>query len=296
MARLHVLQGEKLRAEVFNAGVVGGHADCDGPRRHARMLPALLDGRFVIGGASGKREKEQPEGAFRWFEVRGDPLDFIQPAERHVHPAHGAGVVIVAFGDDREKVGQARQQCEVHARKRAASLRYRRLDVEIAALENRPGVDVLLEEDDLPGGQLLQGVLHLFLGVVVEHRNQHARFGREARAVAKEVDHGDAFDQRERGGVARFGFGALDRFNGLRPTVAIGGGEDRGFEVRPQVIPIVVRPIPRRGGQRCRFQIGAEAEWFDRGQEPEGASFVLPELPLGDGAEQSRHGRVQRPA
>ncbi len=78
--------------------------------------------------------------------------------------------------------------------------------------------------------------------------------------------------------------------------MAVGRGQDRRLQVGPQVFPIVVGSIPGGFNFGRGFEVGAKSRGFDRCQEAERAALILAKLTLRDGPQQSRHGRMKRPA
>ena len=172
----------------------------------------------------------------------------------------------------------------------------RAVDVEIGTLEDRPCADVLLEENNPPLRELLEGVGDFGAEIWMHQLFENRSLCGKSRSVPEQVDDGDVLDQCDMQRIGRFSFGALDGFHSLSPAMAIVGRQDGRLQVRPQVFPIVVGAIPRRVEFARRFQIGAKAMGLDRSQESKRAALVLPKLPLGDRAKQCRHRRVQRPA
>ncbi|MNK98852.1 hypothetical protein D3C87_1192300 [compost metagenome] len=259
MAILDLLQGHQLSGELSDAGVV--LRDADHQRPGAKLGAGLRALPRVPGlhAFARQREDEGAELALLGLEVRGDLLGLLDAAKRELHPAHGARLVIVPLGHHGMQAHELREPRVVDAGRGRQSLGDGRVDVEVATLEHRPSAGIALEKDDLEFGELSEGAVELDGRPRVEERGDHRRISRQAGPVAEEVDDRDVLDHRHEQGIARLGFGPLDRFDGLRPAVAVRGGQDRRLQVRSQVVPVIARAIPARLVLERRVQVGAEA-------------------------------------
>ncbi len=293
--RLDRLKREKLGAEVVDAGGVRRDARHHGPRLGARLFGARALGGLLANAPTGQGEEEEAELSVLRLERVRRPPDVVEPAEGHVHPAEGSGLVVVPLGDHGIEVRQAGQQVEVRPGHGGARLGDRLVDVEVAALEHRPRSGVLLEEGGPPVGEVLQRLIDPARRRSRENRFENLRFGCQARSVLEQVEDRDALDQGDMQRIVRLRLRPFHRLDGLRPSVPVGGREDRLLEVRFEVVPIVRRQIPRGLFGCGRVKVGAEPVRLGRRQEAKGAAFVLSELPLGDRPQQGGHDRMQRP-
>ena len=93
---------------------------------------------------------------------------------------------------------------------------------------------------------------------------------------------------------ASHGLAPPQRIRGQRPAMTVGGGQDGRLKVDPQVIPQPVGTV--EVGVACVAQEVLEPLRLGRIEKAEDAALVLAEAPAGQGTEQARGYRVQRPA
>ncbi|MEI2679127.1 MAG: hypothetical protein V9G29_15485 [Burkholderiaceae bacterium] len=98
----------------------------------------------------GKRQDEGSELALRSARKSGgDLLGLIDAAQRELHPAHGARLVIVPLGHYRMQAHELGEPGVIDPRRGGQGLGDSRVDVEVAALEDRPSAGVALVKGDL---------------------------------------------------------------------------------------------------------------------------------------------------
>ena len=224
VAVFDLLEGHQLCGKLRDASVVVRGADHHRPWAKLRAGLRALSRIPRLHALARQSEDEGAEFAFLRAVVRRHLLGLLDAAQRELHPAHGAGLVVVPLGHHRMHAHELGQATVVDARRDGQGLRDGGVDVEVAAFEDRPCAGVALVEGNLELGEPFEGLVELLASLVVEKRADHRGVGRQARAIAEHVDDRDVLDQRDQQGVSGLRFGSLHRLRRLRPAVAVGRG------------------------------------------------------------------------